>query len=84
MELQVVALIAEELSLVNYYSDFLWKPSGYSPELFGFRAVHSSIEHQDGGHTMYSLLGCKGLIPLTSTTPPSTGGLTFNAGLEDL
>ena len=84
MELQIVALVAKELSLVNDYSNFLWKPSGHSPELFGFGAVDSSIQHQDSRHAMYSLLRCKRLISLTSTTPPSTGRLTFNAGLEDL
>lgn len=84
MELQVVALVAKELSLVNNYANFLWKPSGYSPELFGFRAIDSSIQHQDSGHPVYGLLRCKRLVSLTSTTPPSTGCLTFNAGLEDL
>lgn len=84
VELQVLALVAEELPLVYDDSYLLREPVGNRPQLLCFSAVYSSVNHEYRRNALYSLPGGELLIPLASIAPAASLVLSFHTRFEDL
>jgi hypothetical protein len=84
VKLQIIALIAVYLSLVDDDTNLLWQPARNGPELLGLRAVDCRIQHENGRNSVHGLSSGERLVTLAPAAPSSAGGLAFDARFENL
>lgn len=79
MKLQILSLVAIELTVDHYDTDLLGQPSWRRPQLLVIRTMNGCIDHQDLRNAVDGLASVKLLITLASVAPSPSLVLSLDA-----
>jgi hypothetical protein len=84
MQLQIFALITEELALLYDDTNLLGQPTRGGPKAAMVLARDGSVEHQNCRKIVNGFSRCNRLVALTSATPSLRCRLSLHAILKNL